>query len=99
MPRYVVERTFEDGLSDGAPPPAVSASRNADEGVTWIHSYVSDDGRQTYCVLDGPSPEAIRKAAAHNGFPSTGSPRFASSTHTSASEVLRESVEQRGRPA
>jgi hypothetical protein len=42
--------------------------RNAHEGVTWLHSYVSDDGR-TYCVLDGPSPEAIRKAAAHSRLP------------------------------
>jgi Protein of unknown function (DUF4242) len=74
MPRYVVQRTFEDGLAipanaEGAELCLGVVSRNADQGVTWIHSYVSDDGRQTYCVYDGPSPEAIRKAAALNGFP------------------------------
>ena len=36
--------------------------------MTWIQSYVTDDGR-TYCVLEGPSPEAIRKAAAHSKLP------------------------------
>jgi hypothetical protein len=66
MPRYVVERTFSDGLP--VERYLAQVEGNADEGVTWIHSYVSDDGR-TYCVLDGPSPEAIRKAAAHSRLP------------------------------
>ena len=49
MPRYVVERTFVDGLP--VERYLAQVDRNTDEGVTWIHSYVSDDGR-TYCVLD-----------------------------------------------
>ena len=74
MPRYVVERTFDGGLpirADVAGSEACSAVvlRNADEGVTWLHSYVSDDGNRTYCVYDGPSPEAIRKAATVNKLP------------------------------
>ena len=74
MPRYVVERTFDGGLpirADAAGSEACSAVvlRNADEGVTWLHSYVADDGNRTYCVYDGPSPEAIRKAAAVNELP------------------------------
>jgi pimeloyl-ACP methyl ester carboxylesterase len=43
--------------------------------VTWVHSYVSDDKSRTYCVYDGPTPEAIRKAAERNGSPSAGSRR------------------------
>jgi len=74
MPRYMVERTFEGGLqvrSDAAGAEVCGAvvRRNTDEGVTWLHSYVSDDGNRTYCVYDGPSPEAIRKAAAVNALP------------------------------
>jgi Protein of unknown function (DUF4242) len=74
MSRYVVQRTFEHGLeipanAEGAELCLEMVSRNADQGVTWIHSYVSDGGKQTYCVYDGPSPEAIRKAAALNGLP------------------------------
>jgi len=74
MPRYMIERTFEGGLpvrSDaaGAEVCAAVVRRNADEGVTWLHSYVSDDGNKTFCVYDGPSPEAIRKTAAVNGLP------------------------------
>jgi hypothetical protein len=30
---------------------------------------VSDDRRKTFCVYDGPSPEAIRKTALRNDLP------------------------------
>ena len=43
--------------------------RNAEVGVTWIHSYVSEDKTKTFCVYDGPDPEAIRRAASVNGLP------------------------------
>ena len=43
--------------------------RNAEENVTWLHSYVSDDKRRTFCVYDAPSPEAIRKANGRNDLP------------------------------
>jgi hypothetical protein len=42
---------------------------NATQGVTWIHSYVTEEGRKSFCVYDGPSPEAIRAAAERNGLP------------------------------
>ena len=43
--------------------------RNAHEGVIWVHSYVSDDRRETFCVYDAPSPKAIRKTAEPNELP------------------------------
>ena len=74
MPRYVVERTFPSGLT--VPPGAEGAGvclavleRNADESVTWLHSYVSEDRQKTFCVYDAPSPEAIRTTAAWNELP------------------------------
>jgi len=74
MPRYVVERTFPEGLAIRPDPEGDEAclavvSGNADHGVTWIHSYVSDDRKRTFCVYDAPSPEAVRKTAAHNELP------------------------------
>jgi hypothetical protein len=67
MPRYVVERTFSDGLRVPVGPEVIE--RNGDESVTWVHSYVSEDKQQTFCVYDAPSPEAIRKTAARNDLP------------------------------
>ena len=74
MPRYVVERTFAEGLpippgAEGAELCLAVVERNADEGVTWVHSYVSEDRAKTYCVYEGPNPEAIRKRAARNDLP------------------------------
>jgi hypothetical protein len=41
---------------------------NGDD-VTWLHSYVSEDGRKSFCMYEAPSPEAIRKGAARNDLP------------------------------
>ena len=74
MPRYVVERTFPDGLNipvdaQGAATCLAVVDRNADDGVTWVHSYVSDDKTKTFCIYDAPSSEAIRKTADRNSLP------------------------------
>jgi len=74
MPRYMVERTFPEGLviptTDGGAKTCLDVvDNNADAGVTWVHSYVSDDKRKTFCIYDGPNPDAIRRAASSNGLP------------------------------
>jgi hypothetical protein len=74
MPRYVVERTFSDGWQIATDPQGAAlclavVDRNSDEGVTWLHSYVSQDKTRAYCVYDAPSPEAIRTTAIRNGLP------------------------------
>jgi hypothetical protein len=74
MPRYVVQRTFPDGLripvGDGGADVCLAViERNSDDGVTWIHSYVSEDKHTTFCVYDAPTPEAVRRTAARNELP------------------------------
>jgi len=74
MPRYVVERQFPEGLSipqseAGTQICNTVIENNAREGVSWVHSYVSADRRKTFCIYDGPSPEAIRSVAVRNGLP------------------------------
>ncbi len=74
MPRYVVERTFPDGWHvpagrEGSESSLAVVERNTDEGVTWLHSYVTDDGTKSFCIYEGPTPEAIRKTAVRNDLP------------------------------
>jgi hypothetical protein len=74
MPRYLVERTFKGGLeipvdSAGAAVCQAVVGRNAEDGVTWVHSYVSEDKTKTFCIYDGPDPEAIRRVAEKNKLP------------------------------
>jgi hypothetical protein len=68
----MVERKFPSGpgISRGKQlASGEGVERNRDLGTTWLHSYVSEDGRKTFCVYDGPSPEAIRKAASRDELP------------------------------
>jgi hypothetical protein len=74
MPRYMIERNFSAGLhipvnDEGAQACLGVVDANARDGVTWIHSYVSADKTRTFCVYDGPDPEAIRRAAGNNNLP------------------------------
>lgn len=74
MPRYLVERTFPEGLqipttNEGASVCLRVVDNNLHQGVTWVHSYVTDDKTKTFCIYDGPSPEAIRKVAETNKLP------------------------------
>jgi Protein of unknown function (DUF4242) len=74
VPRYVVERTFPDGLqipitADGIKACLGVVHRNGELGVTWIHSYVSQDKTKTFCIYDGPDEERIRRAATRNTLP------------------------------
>jgi len=74
MPRYVVERDFPNGLNipmdnGGAKACRAVVDTNLADGVTWVHSYVSTDKKKSYCVYDGPNPEAIRRVATKNNLP------------------------------
>ena len=74
MPRYMIERTFPDGLGlmpndEGRQAASTVIANNAQQGVTWIHSYVTPDKKHTYCIYDAPTPEAVRKVADRNGLP------------------------------
>ena len=74
MPRYLVQRRFANGLyipmdQQGARTCESVIDTNAQEGVTWLHSYVSEDLGTTFCIYDGPDPEAIRAVASRTGLP------------------------------
>jgi Protein of unknown function (DUF4242) len=76
MPRYLVERAFPDGLripldDKGEETCRRVGENNLRESVTWLCSYVTPDSMRTFCLYDGPTPEAIRAAAARNKLPIT----------------------------
>ncbi len=74
MPRYLVERSFPGTLSiplneAGAQVCQNVVTINTEASVTWVHSYVSQDKKKTFCIYDAPSPEAIRQVARKNNLP------------------------------
>ena len=64
MPRYLVERTFPDTLAipmteAGSEVCQTVVQNNAEELVTWVHSYVTPDKKKTVCIYDGLSPRPL----------------------------------------
>jgi hypothetical protein len=71
MPRYIVHRTLEHPLPIDGPLAELCqliVERNGDD-ATWLHSYVSEDGRRWLCAYEARSPEAIRTASARSALP------------------------------
>ena len=69
--RFLVERTFPPGALDGlnADTKKKVNANNATVGVRWVQSYANADKTKTFCVYEGPSEAAVRKAAALNALP------------------------------
>ncbi|QAY73011.1 DUF4242 domain-containing protein [Agromyces protaetiae] len=69
MPYFVIERNYAEEL---LPTPEAAAGVNLvneDVDVRWLFSFLSVDGRRTYCLYEAPSIEAIRIAAHRAGLP------------------------------
>jgi hypothetical protein len=69
MPLYVIERTFAERLD--LPEDVVRRidDVNADEGVSWLFSFLSADRHRSYCLYEAPNPDAIIAAAKRAGIP------------------------------
>jgi hypothetical protein len=66
MPRYLIERSFDAVVEL---PITEIVERNADDGVTWLHSYISRDRLRAFDLYEAPSPEAVRRAAGRTRLP------------------------------
>lgn len=69
MPVFMIERRYAEELEVTATSAEGINRINDDEGVRWLHSFLSADKRKTYCLYEAPSAEAIRRAAARAGLP------------------------------
>ena len=69
--RYIVERTFPKGALDHLDETVKNKvnQNNASLGVRWLQSYANADETKTFCVYEGPSEAAVRKAAELNKLP------------------------------
>jgi hypothetical protein len=69
MPLYVIERTFAEQLNLTADDVRLIEDVNADEGVSWLFSFLSADRQRTYCLYEAPSPDSIVAAARRASVP------------------------------
>ena len=66
---FVIERTFAEKLDMSSDEVDLLEEINADEGVSWLFSFLSADRHHTYCLYEAPSADAIRAAAQRAGIP------------------------------
>lgn len=69
MPLYMIERTFAEQLDLTADDVRLIDDINAEEGVSWLFSFLSADRRRSYCLYESPSPDAIFEAARRANVP------------------------------
>ena len=69
MPMYVIERTFAEQLEMDSDDVQLLEEINADEGVSWLFSFLSADRHRSYCLYEAPNPDAIVAAARRAGIP------------------------------
>jgi Nickel responsive protein SCO4226-like len=69
MPLFVIEREFADKLDLTSDDVRAIDAVNADEGVSWLFSFISADKLHTYCLYEAPSPDAIVEAARRANVP------------------------------
>jgi hypothetical protein len=69
MPLYVIERHFAEQVDLENVPVKLIEEINAEEGVSWVSSFLTADRQQTYCLYEAPSPDELVKAAQRAGLP------------------------------
>jgi Protein of unknown function (DUF4242) len=69
VPVYVIERRFAEQLDLSTAEVNLLEDINADEGVSWLYSFLSADRHRSYCLYEAPSPDAIIAAARRAGIP------------------------------
>ena len=69
MPLFLIERSFAEQLELTDDVVGLIEDVNADEGVSWLFSFLSADRHRSYCLYEAPSPDAIIAAAKRAGIP------------------------------
>ena len=69
MPLYVIERKFADQLDLTTDDVRAIDAVNADEGVSWLFSFITADKLRTYCLYEAPSPDKLMDAARRANVP------------------------------
>jgi hypothetical protein len=66
---YLIERRFADQLDMSSDDVRLLEEVNADEGVSWLFSFLSADRHRSFCLYEAPTPDAIVAAAKRAGIP------------------------------
>jgi Protein of unknown function (DUF4242) len=69
VPLYLIERRFAEQIEITDDGVRLIEEINAEEGVSWLTSFLTADRQRSYCLYEAPSPEPIVAAARRAGIP------------------------------
>lgn len=71
MPRYIVRRTLPTLSEADLQEVGKNVVKACEEmqGVKWIRSHLTADGKHSFCEFEAPSPEDVREHARKAGLP------------------------------
>jgi Protein of unknown function (DUF4242) len=69
VPLYLIERRFAEQVDMANVPVKLIEEINAEEGASWVTSFLTADRRRSYCLYEAPSADAIVTAAQRAGLP------------------------------
>ena len=72
MPRYVIERVYDEAVHDameGVGARSKSIAIESFPDISWEHSHIVSDesGIKSFCVYEAPNPERLREHAERLG--------------------------------
>jgi hypothetical protein len=69
VPLYMIERRFAEQVEITDERVRLIEEINAEEGASWVTSFLTADRRHSYCLYEAPSPDPIVAAAQRAGIP------------------------------
>lgn len=71
MPRYIVTRTLPPLNAEQLQQVGKKVASVAEqlEGVQWIRSHLTADGKHSFCEFEAPNPETLKEHASRAGLP------------------------------
>lgn len=69
MPVYLVERNFAEELEFDEEKFEQINDISNELGVEWLTSFLSDDGKKTYCLYEAKDPDSLRNHSKIVGIP------------------------------
>ena len=71
MTLFMIERNFAETLSADADPEEdkLIDAVSTEMGLEWLHTFLSADGKRTYCLYEAPNADALREHASRLGLP------------------------------
>lgn len=70
MALFMIERNFAEAIEgEDTEGDQITEAVNDEMGLEWVHTFLSADGKRTYCLYEAPNADVLREHATRLGMP------------------------------